>query len=119
MGANLKESATTRAAQSVTALGSIRDSFDRETGVPTATRKHSMRSEDDDINRVVSVLQTKQVLAVKHGRKHSRFPSIPANPLYNLDQDKLITWMQKKQEQWTKFRVTIPDTNDIVTDDEC
>ena len=41
MGANRKEEALTRAARSVTALASIRETFDKESGVPSSTTAHS------------------------------------------------------------------------------
>lgn len=84
MGANLKEEALTRAARSVTALASMRETFDKESGVPVSTTAHSTRSNEDDIRRVVSLLQSEKVLVVKAGRKHSRFPRISANPLHHL-----------------------------------
>ena len=70
MGANLKEEAMTRTVRSVTALASMRETFDKESGVPVATTAHSTRSNVDDIRRVVSVLQSEEVLVVKAGRKH-------------------------------------------------
>ena len=41
MGGNLKEEALTTAARSVTALASIRETFDKESGVPGSTTAHS------------------------------------------------------------------------------
>lgn len=96
MGANLKEEALTRAAQSVTALASIRETFDKESGVPGSTTTHSTRSNEDDIRRVVSVLQSEEVLVVKAGRKHSRLPRISANPLHHLKRKKLKAWIKQK-----------------------
>lgn len=96
MGANLKEEAMTRAARSVTALESIRETFDKESGVPVGTNAHSTRSNEDDIRRVVSILQAEEVLLVKAGHKHSRFPNISANPLHHLKRNQLKSWVKQK-----------------------
>lgn len=114
MGANLKEEALTRAARSVTALASMRETFDKESGVPGSTTAHSTRSNEDDIRRVVSVLQSEEVLVVKAGRKHSRFPRISANPLHHLKRKKLNAWIKQKhakQAQIMKITLT-PTTED-------
>ena len=113
MGANLKEEAMTRAAQSVTALESMREIFNKESGVPVGTTSHSTRANDCDIRRVVSVLQSEEVLVVKAGRKHSRFPKISANPLHHLKRRQLKSWIKQKHAkhaQKMKIALTSEET---------
>ena len=100
MGANLKEEALTRAVHSVTALESVKNTFDKESGVSVATPGHSAQSNEDDIRRVVSVLQSEEVLAVKAGRK--RFPKISASPLHCLKMKQLKTWIKQKHAKHAK-----------------
>lgn len=108
MGANLKEEALTRAARSVTALECMKETFDKETGVSVGTSGHSTRSNEDDIRRVVSVLQSEKVLTVKAGRKHSRFPKISANPLHCLKMKQLKTWIKQKHAKHArKMKITL------------
>ena len=71
IGANLKEEALTRAARSVTALASMRETFDNESGVPVSSTAHSTRSNEDDIQRVVSLLQSEKVLTGCEGRSQT------------------------------------------------
>ena len=114
MGANLKEEAMMRAARSVTALESMREAFDKESGVPVGTTAHSTRSNADDIRRVVSVLQSEKVLAVKAGRKHSRFPQISANPLHRLKRKQLKRWIkQKHTKQAQKMKILLPISEEM------
>ena len=116
MGANLKEEALTRAARSVTLLKAMRDACDKETGVPVGTTAHSTRSAEEDIHRVVSIMQSKQVFAVKAGRYHSQFPRISANPLHRLNMLQLTTWIKQKQLQFLKCGVTRADREDSDSD---
>jgi len=82
MGANLKAEVLTRAARSVTALASMRHSTRNQVSqvaqLPIAHDQMRMTF------IVVSVLQSEEVLVVKAGQNHSRFPRISAHPLHHL-----------------------------------
>ena len=86
----------------------MKETFDKETGVSVGTSGHSTRSNEDDIRRVVSVLQSEKVLTVKAGRKHSRFPKISANPLHCLKMKQLKTWIKQKHAKHArKMKITL------------
>ena len=113
MGANLKEEALTRAARSVTALDYMKETFDKKSGVSIG---HSTRSNEDDICRVVSVLQSDEVLAVKAGRKHFPFPKISANPLHCL---KKKMWIKQKHAKHAKkMKISLTTSEESESDSE-
>ena len=86
----------------------MKETFDKETGVSVGTSGHSTRSNEDDIRRVVSVLQSEKVLTVKAGHKHSRFPKISANPLHCLKMKQLKTQIKQKHAKHArKMKITL------------
>ena len=56
-GANLTDIAMQRTARAVTTLHYIRTNFEKVSGVPTTTRAHSTRPDDDDVIRVVQGIE--------------------------------------------------------------
>lgn len=105
MGANLTEESLSRAARSVTGLHALVERFDHQSGVPVGTSAHSVKSDESDVERVVSVLHTVDVFSVQPGRKHSKFRKISLNPLKTLKREKLTTWMEKKRKEILKYSV--------------
>ena len=90
MGANMTASAIKRSARSVTTLCHIRDKFDSESNVPVPTSSHSTKSDQEDVDKVVSVLLKNKTLTITSGRRLSHFKNFSANPLKNL------TWAKIK-----------------------
>ena len=104
--ANLKECALSRAARSITSLKRIRDAFYRESDVLVSTTVHSTRSEEDDINKVVSVVESEKVLVVK--AKHARFRKFPAMQ-FKLDKQAMMIWIKQKHGQMSKYEMMQDD----------
>lgn len=59
-------------------LFTIVKAFDKESGVPIGTTVHSTRSEEDNICKVVTVVQKEKVLVMKTGREHSQIRNFAA-----------------------------------------
>ena len=112
MGANLKEEALTRAARSVTLLRVIRDAFDKQSCVPVGGSAHSTHSAEQDIQKVVSVLLSKNVFGVQPKRSHSSFRNISANPLQGLHWENMATWITQKKTQYMRSGVTRRDEDE-------
>lgn len=102
MGPNLKPDALTRAARSVTTLSSMRTNFDKQSGVPGVPAAHHTRPIKDDVEKVVRVLQTREVFVEKPGRSHSNFPKLPANPLDHLKWEDVKQWIKQKHAKQAK-----------------
>ena len=80
MGPNLTDKALHRSAKSVSILGTIAAQFDLQSGVPVGTSAHSTCSDEADVSRVVSVVQSNSLLTVNIGRIHIAFPKINSIP---------------------------------------
>ena len=70
MGANLTEEALQRAARSVSMLSAVCKQFDTESGVAATTSEHKTRSTVTDIEKVVTVVLTNDLLQITPGRSH-------------------------------------------------
>ena len=52
--------------------------------------------------RIVAEIVLKgRILEVINGRCHSKFHNFSPNPLYRLDSDKMMKWIEKKAKQHT------------------
>ena len=95
LGANKTPQAILRAS---TALGVVKDilcQFDETTGV-CFTGKHTRRSDDEDLTKVLDELSQCQVFSYKCGRAHHLFPSMVCNKLLtSMNKTKFQKWMTK------------------------
>lgn len=107
MGPNLTDKAMKRAAQSVTALHEFARAFDEQTHVPPPTTAHSTRSDEDDVEQVVSVLLRNKILEKKSGRTRSLFNKLNANPLSDLDRKKMYEWIERKKQEMIKLKCAV------------
>ena len=80
------------------ALGVVKDilcQFDGTTGV-CFTGKHTRRSDDEDLTKVLDELFQCQVFSYKCGRAHNLFPSMVCNKLLtSMNKTKFQKWMTK------------------------
>ena len=60
--------------------GQLQHIFDLQSGVPVGTSAHSTCSDEADVSRVVSVVQSNSLLTVNIGRFHIAFPKINSIP---------------------------------------
>ena len=97
MGANFTESASTHAARAVSSLERLALGFERQTGIHPEATAHSRKSDAKDVHIVVEVVLKARILEVIHKRCHSKFPDFSPNPLDRIDRDKMMKWIEKKQ----------------------
>ena len=84
--------------------------FDQQSNVPPITHSHLTKSLDQDVAKVVTTVLKQEMLIVKPGRKHSSYPTLRTNPLWNWDLSKTEKWIQSKKEYY-KFRGSMLETN--------
>ena len=104
MGPNLTEKGLQRAARSVSSVYAISKQYDKESGVPVTTTAHSTASDTIDVSKVVSVVLKEKLLEVHPNRHHNSHRNIRLNPIWNLDKEKTLKWIDKKKRQFEKFR---------------
>ena len=104
MGPNLTEKGLQRAARSVSSVYAISKQYDKESGVPVTTTAHSTASDAIDVSKVVSVVLKEKLLEVHPNRHHNSHRNIRLNPIWNLDKEKTLKWIDKKKRQFEKFR---------------
>ncbi len=107
MGANFTETASTRAARSVTTICHLVESFDSQLGIHPESSAHSRKSDEKDIKSIVTALQNQKILEVQTTpRCHSGFKQITPNPLNSLNCAKLEEWIVSKLKHFNKLTVS-------------
>ena len=95
LGANKTPSAILRSSKAIGVVKDVLFQFDATTGV-LVTGKHTRRSEDEDLKKVIAELSQKQVFSYKSGRAHHTFPSFKCNKLLtSMNKQKFQNWMSK------------------------
>ena len=93
LSANKTPQAIERAGKVLGVLNDILIEFDQSTG-GHASSMHTIRSEAEDLIKVVTELSEKRVFNYESGRKHKTFPSIECNTLLKrIKEEKLQKWM--------------------------
>ena len=112
-GPNFTEAAIQRAARSVTTLQAVIAKFDQQSNVPPISNSHSTKSLEQDVAKVVSTVLKQEILSVKPGRKHSSYPTLRTNPLWNWDLSKTEKWIESKKQDYYKYKGTVmePEVN--------
>ena len=118
MGSNLTEEALQRAARSVTALQTICQSFDTQSGVPIGTSSHFTRSDAEDVAKVALVVRERKLLYPISGRNHSSFPNFSLDPLKSWNRDKTHKWIEQKKKLFTHYQGRGGDESDDSTDSD-
>lgn len=116
-GANFTQSALQRAARSVTTLQMINVNFDEQSSVPAITHSHSTKSDEQDVGKVVSTVLKLDILSIKPGRKHSSYPTMRTNPLWNWDMSGTEKWIEAKKQEYYKYRGTVMEADVDETED--
>ena len=104
MGANFTEQASTHIARSKSTLDKIVTNFDKQTNLHPETSAHSTKSDNHDVNQVVSVVLKCKLLDIVPGRKHSSFKTISINPLKKLDKETMDKRMKQKVMEAMKYK---------------
>ena len=95
LGANKTPQAILRASKALGVVKDILCQFDETTGV-CFTGKHTRRSDDEDLTKVLDELSQCQVFSYKCGRAHHLFPSMVCNKLLtSMNKTKFQKWMTK------------------------
>ena len=103
MGPNLNESTLQCVARSISAVEATCKSFDDVSGVPVTTNAHSTKGDDLDVEKVMRVVMDNRLFEKIAGHKHSHFPTIKTNPLWNWDCKGMRDWVCKKKNDLLKF----------------
>ena len=103
MGSNLTEASLHRAARSVTALNSISEGFDSQSGVPHHTSAHSTKSDIDDVNKVMATVNKHKLLTQVGKREHQSFPNFKLDPLSKWNVKKTKSWIVAKKKEYLKY----------------
>ena len=111
MGSNLTEEALQRAARSVSTLQALCTHFDQTSGVPFVASCHSTRTDEFDVAKVAAVVTEEALLSVIPGRKHSSFPRIHTNPLWNWNTEKTKKWIEQKQKAFKAVSTRVGEGN--------
>ena len=74
---------STHIAQLIATLDNIVTNFDKQNHLHPDASAHSTKSDNHDVNQVVSVVLKHKLLDIVPGRKHSSFKMISINPLRN------------------------------------
>ena len=104
MGPNLTEKALHRAAQCVSALDTICERFDMQSGVPHRSVAHSTRSDIEDVKKVMATVSKHNLLTPLGNRKHRSFPEMALNPLSKWDVEKTKKWISAKKIHYLKYK---------------
>lgn len=104
MGPNMTETALQRAARCVTALDTIAEKFDAQSGVPHRTSAHTTREDSQDVRKVIAVVMEKKLLTPLGHREHRTFPGMALNPLLKWDREKTLAWITAKKVEYSKYK---------------
>ena len=113
MGPNLTEKALQRAARSVSALTSITEHFDAESGVPRRSTAHSTKPDIDDVKKVIATVQKHKLLTALGNRDHRSFPEMALDPLSGWDVNDTNLWITKKKKEYLKFKGKFRTQEDV------
>ena len=107
-GPNFIEAAIQRAARSVTTLQAVIAKFDQQSNVPPISNSRSTKSLEQDVAKVLSTVLKEEILLVKSGIKHSSYPTLRTNPLWNWDLSKTEKWIESyKKQYYYKYKGTV------------
>lgn len=106
-----------RTARSVSTLAKIKQVFDEQTGNADTTRAHALRSDAEDVKKVVNVLMKNRILEPVTGRKLTQFPNFKPNPLVGLNWKQLPEWIDKKKKQLLKLKHAVGEVSLTDCDD--
>lgn len=106
MGANKTEKAVKRASKASGGLKDIVDNFNSTTTLHRLSTKHSHRSQEKGLKKILALFEPSPKHQHKHmpfervpGRKHKSFPSVNTNYLSDLNMTDLNTWLEGKIDE--------------------
>ena len=104
MGSNFSQKAITNVARSVLYIEVVTNRLDQQCGIHAESSAHSVRSDANDVKKVVSTVLREKLWDIKKGRKFYKFKTMSSNPLKRLNRDKLTSWMTDKIKQYKVYR---------------
>lgn len=93
LGANKSEKAIRRVGKAIGTLTDTLENFDNINNVPAESGAHSTRSNEKDLNKVVSQLVKSKVFDITPGRRHKSLSNLRTNYIRSLSESKLKEWM--------------------------
>ena len=103
LGSNIDEAAVARIGKGIGEMMEVTDKFDTVNSIPQASGRHSRRSIDIDMEKVVAQLQDAEVFSNIPKRKHQAFPKFQANPSRGVTAKALKTWMKEQVKKYKMF----------------
>lgn len=105
LGPNDSEDSIDRIGRSVGSTMKVCNSFDKSNKVPEESGKHSKRTVDLDMEKLLVGLKCGKVFDNLPGRKHTQFPNIQVNMTRKLTVQKLEKWMSDQVKKSEVFYV--------------
>lgn len=99
LGPNISDKAVQRMGKCLGEIMKITQMYDSENGIPSESGKHARKSEDEDRNKILAVLNDTKVFTAIPGRKHTNFPKFEANPARKLVLEDLKVWMKAQLQK--------------------
>ena len=78
---------------------------------------HTTRTDTQDVAKVASGVLKHKLFAIKEGRKHSWFPNLQTNPVWNWKVDKTKEWIENKRKEFMKYSGTAREENESEPDE--
>ncbi len=103
MGANFTQEASTEAARAISSLDRMANRFDNQTSIHALPTAHTRKSDEKDLNMVVTELLNTKCLQIIENRHHDSFPHMKLNPLSKFNRTEFNLWVQKKMRQYDKY----------------
>ena len=103
LGSNINEEAVARIGKGIGEIMKITTQFDKVNSIPEVSGRHSRRSAELDMEKVMSQLQTAKVFDSIPRRKHSTFPKFQANASGRITWKDLEQWMKKQVHKYKIF----------------
>lgn len=104
LGANITDKSIERAGRCLKRLERTLQQYDSENGVKEISGMHTKHSMATDLNRMLSELTKCAVFSCRPGRAHRNFPKFLPNMIKQLNQQKLLNWMQDHMNKLVMYK---------------
>lgn len=99
LGSNISDKAVLRMGKCLGQMDRITNHFDDVNCLPSESGKHARKSEKEDCNKILQVLNEMRVFHLTPGRKHANFPRFEANAAKKLSCEDLKKWMKEQVQK--------------------
>ena len=103
LGSNITDKSIERIGRSLCSTVRILEVFDKNTGVPIQSGRHTVRSSVEDRQKLVALLHRTQVFSCVPGREHSNFPNYQVNSARKHSNEKNFKWCRERFDILTTY----------------